>query len=300
MSTRVATSQLFQNGQTSIGSAREREVRSSERASSQKQLTRPSDDPGAWMKVADLKNDLALQDSLAKNAAGVNHVLTATENLLSDLQGFANRAHEIAVASSSTTGAGEQSRKAYATEAEALYDSVIRTLNTRYAGRTLLAGFKSEGPAFNHDGEFVGDSNSISLEIDRDFKVPTNLSTDETVFGKGQREGVNIPKSFKDLLDGLKNDDVNQVRSTLDSLLKAIDQLSLARTHIGARMKAVEDTTNSHAEQKIQKEEAISQVEEADPIKAFSDLARDQTVLKAAISTTDKILHDNSLDMLYK
>jgi flagellar hook-associated protein 3 FlgL len=194
MTTRVSTAQLFQGGQERIAQARGKEVRSSEQASTQKQLLKVSEDPTAWVHAANLKNDLALQESISKNAASANHVLTATETLLAEVQNSAQRAHELAISASSSTGNGGLERKAVLSEVESLYENVIRTLNTRYGGRTLLAGFKSEGPAFDRSGKFVGDSHEFNLEINRDLKVPLNISTEQSIQGEGMGDGVNIPE----------------------------------------------------------------------------------------------------------
>ena len=298
MSTRISTAQMFQGAQTKVALARDKENNSSERSSSLKELQHPSDNPGGWVIAANLKNEMAMNDSMAKTGAVANHVMAATEGVLSQLQDYTQRAHELAISASSTTA--PKGRDVLVSEATALYDNVLRALNTRYAGRTLLAGYKSQGPAFDHDGDFVGDNHPFELEVDWQLNIPSNISSQQAILGAGLREGVDIPSAFIRLIDGLKSEDVDTVRGTLDDFMKAVDQLSVARSQIGARINESNQAQDAHTESKIRDSDVVSKIEEADPIKAFSDLARDQTVLRAAISTSEKVLKDNPADILFK
>src|SRR5437588_155974 len=97
MTTRISTAQTFQNAQSHIANAREKEVTSSEKASTFKEIVRPSQNPGGWTLAANIKDDVAQQDSIAKNAALANNVLTATENILTQVQENLQRIQELAL-----------------------------------------------------------------------------------------------------------------------------------------------------------------------------------------------------------
>jgi flagellin-like hook-associated protein FlgL len=51
---------------------------------------------------------------------------------------------------------------------------------------------------------------------------------------------------------------------------------------------------------KLGNADAISKVEDVDATKAFSDLAKDQTILNAALNTTHKILTQTPPDVLFR
>src|SRR5262249_42557447 len=130
--------------------------------------------------------------------------------------------------------------------------------------------------------------------------APVNIPAKQVIQGEGIKGGVSIPEVLARLATGLETNDTQLIRSTLDDLTQAGDQLSLGRSQIGARMSEIERAVNAHEEQKIENLDDISKIEEADAIKAFSDLSRDQTVLRAAIATTQKVLNDDPINAFFR
>lgn len=300
MPNRISSSQIFQFGQRSVAEAREREVNSAEKASTMRGITRASQDPQSWIKAASLKDDLQIGESISKNASLAQHSLNTTETLLAQVQENVQRAYEIAIAASGSDVIGSANRKAVLTDAENLFDSTIQTLNTRYANRTLLAGLKSQGNAFDKDGNYIGDGQDFEIEIARGLTVPVNINGARAILGEGVPEGENILDSMKSLIKGLREDDPTQIRDTLDRLQRGNAQVSLARSELAGRILQVERAISDFNSSSIELKDAISKVEDADAIKAFSELARDQAALKASMATTEKILHENPVDILFK
>jgi flagellar hook-associated protein 3 FlgL len=294
---RIATAQLYQMNQDHVGQAREKEVSTAEKASTFKQINRPSDAPTDWVVNSNHKDDLNMREGIEKNASMATHMLTVSDNVLSQLTEYAQRARELAIANSSTAFAD---RKLSVGEAQSLYENVIRALNTNYGGKTLWGGFKTKSPAFDMSGQYLGDRGSFEIEIGKGLIVPVNLSAPELIQGEGLTSGVNIPAVFQRFVQGLKNNDTEMIRGTLDDFMKTIDQISLGRTKVGARQSEIERAVDSNQVQRIETLENISKIEEADPAKVFSDLSRDQTVLKAAISTSSKILSEDPLGIFFK
>ncbi len=297
---RISTGQIFSNAQSHVASAREKEIVSSEKASTMKEIVRPSQNPSGWVQAASLKDDLSIREAIAKNTSLATNVLNTTEMVLSQMQECVQKAQEIAVGSAGTDDRGAATRKHSQTELQGIFDAAVQTLNTRYGNRTLFAGLKSQGAAFDREGNYLGDSNSFEIEIARGLTVPLNISAERYIQGKGTADGVDILTLFKDLQQGLRMDDPLLVQNTLESFSKANDQISLARSDLAARMnqldRALEDTANATIDSK----DAISKIEDADAIKVFSELARDQTVLRASLQTSQKLLTENPSDILYK
>jgi len=293
MSSRISTTQIYQSSQAHVANAREKEQTSAEKASTFREIVRPSQDPTGWVMATNIKDDIAQKDSIAKNASFASHVLTITENVLSQIQDYAQRAHELAVPASSDGIATEEVRMFVHGEVKGLYDNVMRALNTKYAGKTLLAGFQTKSNAFDQGGNYRGDDGKFQIEIGKGLVVPVNISSEQIIQGRGMQNGVDIPGIFTRLMAGLQNNESDTIRGTLEDLLVAVDQLSLGRTQIGARMTAIERAVDAHEMDRIESLDTVSNIEEVDMVKAFSDLTRDQTVLKAAMSTSEKILTED-------
>jgi flagellar hook-associated protein 3 FlgL len=300
MPTRIATSQIYDRSQKNVATARERESITSDKAASGRELTRPSQDPAGYMISATLKDDLAVGETLLKNAELGSRVLGMTETVFTQLQDSTQRAYELAIASSGESVSSQASREFTIGEIENIYQSVLQTLNTRYGNRTLLAGHKSQLPAFDPNGNFLGDGGEINIEVGRGLKVPINISAHRAVLGQGVDNGINILTPFQNLIAGIKTNNTEMIHSTLEDFKKANNQISLARGEIGARMSQLDRAVSNQRQVKLDGTTAVSAIEDADAIKVFSDLARDHTVLQAAVSTTDKLLNNNPTDIFYK
>jgi len=192
------------------------------------------------------------------------------------------------------------SRQASVAEVQGIYDSAIQLLNTRFADRTLLAGFHSDKPAFDANGKFLGDAGEIKVEISQGQMMAVNVSGERAVLGKGINGGINILEPIQMLLQGLQTGNSEKIQASLGLFSKANDQVSLVRSELGARALQAEHAINSQHIKQEQGGEILASLSEVDAVKVFSDLARDQTVLRAAISTTQKLLSENPTDIFYK
>lgn len=297
---RIATSQIFSNAQAHISAAREKEVSSAHKAATQKEITRPSQAPAEWTVAANLKNDLSVRDTIAKNARFANSFLTASENTLSQLQELVGRTHELAITASGSASVGPEQFHHILPEVEGLFKTVIQTVNTQFGNRYVFGGYKSQANAFDSEGNFLGDNGKIEVEIDRNLKVPVNLSGSQIILGEGLERGVNLMETFQNLLGGLREGDIERVRSSLEGLNRVGEQLSLGRTQIAGSMSDIQRALDSRDVNEEQSKKVISEIEEADPVKVFSDLVRDQTVLRAAMETNRKVLNEDPLDILLK
>ncbi len=295
---RVSTVQVFDNAQRNIQNAKEREAVSAEKSSSLKELSKPSQSPAEWMIVETQKNDMAVREGISKNAMLASHMINTTDGVISQAQELVQKVHTLAL-SAVGNAAGDVSKHVLP-EVKGLYENFIQNLNTKFGSRSLMAGQKSTGPAFDIKGKFLGDAEKIEVEIDRGLFVPINVSGGQAILGEGLRDGVNIIQGMKNLITGLETSNQELIGGSLDVFTKATDQLSIARTQLAGSSMAIEKAIQRNTENKIQQLDAISQIEEANPIKVFSDLARDQTVLRAALESSHKIMSESPADILLK
>ncbi len=294
--TRISTSQLFQNAQANVGNAREKEIASAEKAATNKEIVRPSQNPSGWLTAASVKDDLSQRETIAKNASMAQHALSAGDHVLSQVQESLQRAKELALSASGSGPDSATVRQSVLGEVKGLYDGVVQSLNTRYGDRTLFAGFKSQGPAFDGAGNFLGDAGKIEIEIASGVKIPVNIPAGRAILGEGKEGGVNVIQALQRLVTGLSTNDEAMIRGTLDELTAGNAQLSEARAEVGAHASSITRALDSFGVAKQDGLDTISKVEEADAIKVFSDLARDQTVMKAAVATSQKLLSEAASD----
>lgn len=300
MPTRVSTAQIFHNSKENVLNAKEKEASSAEKSGSLKALQRPSEAPAEWVIASNLKDDISVRDNLAHGASLATHVLTATENILSQAQDITQKIQELAISAANGDILGNNVSKHTLPEVQGLYENFIQALNTKFGNRAVLGGFKSDRLPFDVQGNYFGDDGKMEIEIDRGLKVPINLNAKEVVYGEGQVDGINIIQNFQTLIQGLAQNDKDLIRAALPGLTTTTNQLSLARTKIAGSMQQMERAINAHGLNNIESKDAASKIAEADPVKVFSDLARDQTVLRAAMDTSHKLLTGSSVDVLFK
>lgn len=300
MSTRISTAQMFDMSRAHVAQAQEKESISSEKASTQKEIVRPSQDPAGWTRAANLKDSLSINESIHKNSALAQHMLTATESVLGGLQDYVQRVHELAISAAGTDAATGPTRNGVLAEVSTIFDNMVQSANSRYLNRTLLSGLKSQSPAFDGQGNFIGDDGKFEIEIDQGLVVPINTSGARALLGQGITGGVDIMAAMRRLITGLSTNDTTAIQSSLDDLYKGNEQLSAMRAEVGGRMAQINKMIDAGEVNKIQALDSISKVEDADAAKVFSDLARDQTVLKAAVSTTQKIINELPTETLFK
>lgn len=294
---RVSTAQIYDQSQSRASDARDREVATAERASTLKEIVRPSQNPHGWAVAKQIKDENAVSDTLVRNGSLAKQVLGVTENALRQVGEGVERAYELGLGA---VNRDEHAQSAALAEVKALFDSTVQALNTRYGDRTLLAGFLTGGPAFDAEGRYLGDDGKIEIELEEGRRMPVNISAPKTVLGEGERDGVNVLEVMRQLQLGLENHDHDAIRGTFDNFLKALNQISISRTEIGARMNRIDRAIESNETMQLERLGAIAEIEEADPIKVFSDLARDQTALKASLETTRKLLTEVPPDKLFK
>ncbi len=300
MAGRISTNQIFERAQGNITNARERELNSSEKAATGKEVVRPSQDPAGYMVASNIKDDLSVLNTNMKNANAAIKVLDMTENIFASLQDTMQRVGELCVAASGEGVGSDATRKFTASEVTTLYDSAIQLLNTRYSNRTLLAGFRSDKPAFDTSGNFLGDNGNIEIEIAGGLRIPVNISAARAVLGQGIENGIHLLEPIQKFIEGLRTNDTEMIQGSLEGFQKVNDQISLVRGEIGSRTSQISRAISTQEQIQVDGTAAVSQIEDADAIKVFSELARDQTVLQAAISTSKKILSENPTDIFYK
>jgi|GEM_PF-1583504 len=300
MSTRVSTAQSFEHTQRNVSKARERQNVAAEKASTQKELSRVSDNPTSYVVAANLKDDINVRETISRNASLADHSLAAADNALVRVQESLQRAHELALQAAGKNPSSELAREHITPELKGIYESLIQTLNTRFGDRTIFAGLKNQGPAFNADGQFLGDDRQIEIEIDRKLRIPVSVSGRRAILGDGLTNGIDILGALKGLITGLESNHLDSIRLNLGSLANASNQVSTIRTEIAGRRSQIEKAVSYHESSNLETQGIVSKLEDADTIKAFSDFAREQVVLQAAIQTGKKLLTEIPPDLLLR
>jgi flagellar hook-associated protein 3 FlgL len=97
-----------------------------------------------------------------------------------------------------------------------------------------------------------------------------------------QNAGVNIFQSLRGLEVALRTDDKVAIQDSLEVIDQAISQVVLARSEVGARIMAVDHTTDSLRKAVVDNKALASQLEDADVFQVVSDINKNDSALQSS------------------
>jgi flagellar hook-associated protein 3 FlgL len=110
--------------------------------------------------------------------------------------------------------------------------------------------------------------------------------------------GANVLRTLKSFTDALRNNDKLGINDALDNLDHAFEQVVTARSLVGSRSKVLELTQASLEHDEVTKLDQNSRIEDADALKVFSDLAKEEHTLNASLETSKRLITPSLLDFL--
>ncbi|MFG1500296.1 flagellar hook-associated protein FlgL [Halobacteriovorax sp. XZX-3] len=112
------------------------------------------------------------------------------------------------------------------------------------------------------------------------------------------KESANIFGLLDSLAISLENNDPDQIQNLLEKFDTAVTRLVTLRTRVGSVASSVMANVNSIEANNIDNMERKSKLVDADVTELFSDITRQQEILKTAYKTSEGLLNKNLLDFL--
>ena len=304
------------------------------KGTSLKKIVRPSDDPVGNIESLGISSNLS---NLKQYGRNINHALTqlsSTDKSLESLVDIVGKAKEIAISQSSDFYSSGI-RKNIANEVRQLRNQALGISNTRLGQKYIFAGYKSLERPFSADGKYLGDKGYTNIEVAKDFFLPINLHGSEIFFGKsedsipglndgdekkslfpkqenGKRELASIQNSTDQgyykyanlfaqldaLATGLENDDAILIQGLLEKFDESSERLVGLRTKVGSLINSIEAYENLHRAEDINLQAKRSKIQDADIGELFSDITKQQNILKATYQSSQSMLNQNLLDFI--
>lgn len=301
------------------------------KGSTLKRVSKPSDDPVGNVELLSIRSQNIDADQYVRNLNFASTQLSFTENVVEELTDLLVKAKELAVGQASTLF-GPEIRKGVAKEIHQLRQQALSLANKRMGNRYLFAGQKVLTRPFDTQGKYQGDTNKINIEINKDVYVPINLNGQELFYSKnkkplekedldlrmqmdvnpeaslnrtpasqGEDENavtVSIFDELRALENALLTDNPQIVQGLLERLDDSIDRVVAARTEIGALTNTITNAENNIGKTKLLNEAHKSKIEDADVTELFSDLQKEQNVLKATYRASSNLMNVSLMDFL--
>lgn len=115
---------------------------------------------------------------------------------------------------------------------------------------------------------------------------------------QAQKQMDDIFRTFDGLRVGLMTNDVDQIRNSLEPLDRIRDRVITLRAQVGARMSGIDTALANMGKKNLFNAELQSNIEDSDIIQVVSDMAREETVLRASLQASNKLIQPTLLDFL--
>ncbi len=322
---RVTENMNFDLSRDTLSKSRGKMSRLQEQAASTRRLTTPSDDPVGATKVLEIRTDRMNAEQFITNAKLAENFLSNSEAALGEVGDLIVRAKEIALGQSSGASANPQTRIAVAEEVNHLYQQAVAAANRRIGDRYLFGGYKTTQAPFDPQGNYRGDDGQMMVEISRDVFLGMNIPGIEAFntrpqvarahglspedgqmapgrgpasAGSAEPENINLFDELQSLRIGLLSGNTELIQGSLDRFDQLHTRVTSARAMLGSRMQGLSSATQSQERQVVTGASLSSTLEDADMAQVMSDLAREETIFRGALASSQKLIQPTLLDFL--
>jgi flagellar hook-associated protein 3 FlgL len=300
------------------------------KGSSMKRIQKPSDDPIGNVDLLQIRSQNIDANQYLRNLNFAQTSLGFTETVLEELTDILSKAKELAIGQSSDIYNPEV-RQSVSKEIHQLRMQALSLANKRMGNRYLFSGQKLLTRPFDTEGNYNGDKNKIFIEINKDVFIPINVTGNELFFdseskpssklslpdkaeeiptGVSADQGRNlasqpsegISTSIFDELASLENalltNNPDVIQSLLEQMDRSTDRVIAYRAKIGALSNNISNAENNIEKQKLLNEEYKTKVEDADVAELFSNLQKEQGILKATYQASGVLMNTKLMDFL--
>lgn len=279
---------------------------SQQRLSSGVEVSKASDDPGAYGMIRALASTQAQLTQYERNAnmaAAYHKTASDSLTLATDLM---HRINEIGVKGGDGT-LDPATREIMANEVDDLLKTMISAANGSDGGRYAFGGLRTDVPPYEAvldptDGRivsvaYVGSEETRAIKIGESMTVATNYpgSTGAGEGGVFQTDTRDVFASIIALRDALANGDEIPNSSILDDLRGDLDHLLASSSLNGARQEQVATQQRYLLSMQTATKSARSDLESVDLAKETIRLTQAQTAYEAALRSTSTLLQQVSL-----
>jgi flagellar hook-associated protein 3 FlgL len=303
MSTRITSSMIARSVLSDLNEVSQRLSKTQQRMSSGKQITRPSDDPYGTSRALSLRTDVAGTQQYQRNVGEAIAWQSVTDSALSKITEAVQRARDLAIQGASDA-AGQAARNANAAEIDQLIESVKQEANASYGGRYVFSGTATNTAPYVVGGAdaYLGDTSAVAREIGPGVSVQVNV-IGQSLFGDGQGAADGkLLNVLRDLSDHLKSGTVADMNTLRTSDIKLIDTnldaIGQARATVGATTNRLESADSRLQEVEESLTKLLSDVEDADMAKTYTDFSMQQSVYQSALRAGSNIVQQSLLDFL--
>jgi flagellar hook-associated protein 3 FlgL len=257
-----------------------------EQVSSGMRVTAASDDPAAWLAAQRTKLRRALGEGHDAAAQVSRERLQLTDNALASIGDIVSQVRALAVQGASDTY-NPASRAGLGQQVRDLFLTALDSANVRgNDGEYLLAGAASLTAPFDGTGAYGGDASVRTVPTEGSETPGVTIAGAELTAARG----VDVLPLLDRIATALSSNDLVALRAALPDLDTATRQISLARSHTGGAMTAIDQASQMRAALEQEMQASIARLVEIDTISAASELAKATQSLEVSRAVSSHLI----------
>lgn len=268
-------------------------------------VNRPSDNPLAMRRAINARAEITKNEQYLTNITSISPYQSETESTIMTVVNIVHRANELVLQGASDTNAQTQ-RDQIAIEINQLLESTLNQSNHITNGRYIFGGTRTQAPPFvaarNADGEitavtYEGNNERISVEVSDRVRIPVN-ETGSDVFLQTIPGTTDLFQTLIDLRENLRAGNTNALTNQMTELNKALDQLIIATTRVGAIQNRFEQIDANLRDISQQLELVYSDSIDADFAEVIIQLNAQTNAFQAALTAAARVIQPSLLDYI--
>ncbi|MDW2876650.1 MULTISPECIES: flagellar hook-associated protein FlgL [Bacillaceae] len=292
---RVTQSMLSSNMLSNLGRSFDRLSTYQDQISSQKKITRPSDDPVVAMKGITYRRNLQEVQQFKRNFTEAYNWTDNSDASLDKAGQAMQRIRELVVQASSDTYDGSQ-RDSISQEISQLKQHLAEIANTKVGDKYIFNGTNTLNKPVDIDADpavVSNNTNPVQIELSKGVYISVNVNPAD-VFS------TDMFKDIQDLINGLEDpaSDGNALNSFLGKVDSHLSNITNARSDLGARVNRIELMEERVDQQEIISQKVMSDNEDIDFEKVVTELLAQESAHRAALSVGSRIIQPTLMDFL--
>jgi flagellar hook-associated protein 3 FlgL len=307
VSARITHNMLQRNVLADLNAVNARLSKTQTKIASNKEITRPSDDPFETSRAMALRQSLSGTQQYTHNAQDAAGWAEATEQALDQITSEVHRARDLLVQGSSDS-IDADGRKSLAIEIDQIIESIKQNANANYGGNYLFAGSETGTAPYTVGGGDVyhGDEagwNPTQPGVVREIGPGVSLSINTVgreFLGDGSSGGDGkLLDVLRKAAASLRNDDGAALSTTdLQGLDANLDKLLEVRARNGAVSNRLDSAVDRLSQLEESTTKQLSETEDADIAKTLIDFNSQQAAYQAALRAGASLVQSSLMDFL--
>jgi len=275
----------------------ERVTKMQTKASSNREITRPSDDPYNAARAIQLRGSLAGAQQLTRNIEMAQGWQETSESALANLTDTVQRARELLILGRSGTTEPD-ARETIAREVDELITAAKQSGNAMYQGKYVFAGTQTDQPPYveGADDGYKGAAAVVERQVGPGIPLQIGITADGFL-GSGGGDGK-LLDTLRTIAADLRSGDTAAMSGDLARLDENLDQLLGVRALNGARQNRLDAALSRMAQVEEATLKQLSETEDADIAKTLIELTSQQTAYQAALKAGANIMQTSLMDFL--